>query len=90
MALRHLQGDTLTDFFRSGPAAAPTAYEAGGWIKFAYNALTNCGSKEKRGYGVNRNPLNLLGWGTGIRTPISGVRVRCLAVRPSPSKVRRK
>ena len=26
------------------------------------------------------------GWGTGIRTPISGVRVRCLAVRPSPKK----
>ena len=33
------------------------------------------------------NQKKKCGWGTGIRTPISGVRVRCLAIRPSPSRV---
>ncbi len=34
--------------------------------------------------GIKRSSKNA-GWGTGIRTPISGVRVRCLAIRPSPN-----
>ena len=29
--------------------------------------------------------LNIFGWGTRARTLISGVRVRCLTIRPSPS-----
>ncbi len=46
--------------------------------KFPQNKKSTCR--------INDKCLILRGWGTRIRTSISGVRVRCLAVRPSPSR----
>ena len=51
------------------------------WLSFTIVSLAQSRIMKKRA-----KSLNWLGWGTGIRTPISGVRVRCLAVRPSPSE----
>ena len=43
------------------------------------------GQKKCKGAMISRNPLILLSWGRGGRTPIHGVRVRCPAIERSPT-----
>jgi hypothetical protein len=49
---------------------------------------TESSKKKKHLASIDPKCLLLFGWGTRIRTLIGGVRVRCLAIRPSPKSCR--
>jgi hypothetical protein len=56
-------------------------------VASVFTELLQSENNDKKGFRHKPKPFFNPGWGTGIRTPISGVRVRCLAIRPSPSGI---